>query len=156
MESESFLFAIYTYLIFSKSKLFQKLRKFWLTNQKNLYFFQDGDHYTQLLDDNTNDLNALCKQYECYVTEGSDSLIDNEEGIEQKICKHYLFILTKSTIIKTHLVLFKALGQAQTTIGKAQLLVNQKMKQFRDLCAKNLVITHLIGFTSILRLFHKN
>ena len=31
------------------------------------------------------------------------------------------------------------LGQIQTTIGKAQLLINQKFKQFRGLCLKNIV-----------------
>lgn len=30
------------------------------------------------------------------------------------------------------------IGQLQTTIGKAQLLINQKFKQFRELCNKNL------------------
>jgi hypothetical protein len=32
-----------------------------------------------------------------------------------------------------------ALGQIQTTIGKAHLLINQKFKQFKGLCDKNIV-----------------
>lgn len=34
---------------------------------------------------------------------------------------------------------FVASGQIRAAIGKAQLLVNKKFKQFRGLCEKNLV-----------------
>jgi len=38
------------------------------------------------------------------------------------------------------MIFFKsALGQIQTTIGKAHLLINQKFKQFKGLCDKNIV-----------------
>jgi hypothetical protein len=36
------------------------------------------------------------------------------------------------------LFFFQALGQIQTTIGKAHLLINQKFKQFKGLCDKNM------------------
>jgi hypothetical protein len=46
------------------------------------FSLKDGDHYTQLLEDNTNDINELCAQYEPYINQPEDSptFIPNEEG----------------------------------------------------------------------------
>jgi hypothetical protein len=54
------------------------------------------------LDDNTNELNELCRQYEPYTTEGSDSYIINEEGnlkltkihLKFQLILYYSFILS--------------------------------------------------------------
>ena len=45
-----------------------------------------------------------------------------------------------------------ALGQIQTTIGKAQLLFSQKFKQFRGLCVKNMVNTLSLLFLNLYQL----
>lgn len=71
---------------------------------------KDGHYYIKLLDKNTTRILDLCKQYESFVDEASPNYVTNED----------------------------ALGQIQTTIGKAHLLINQKFKQFKGLCDKNI------------------
>lgn len=71
----------------------------------------DGNYYLKLLDDNTIELNKLCDAYQKYTDQSNvEFYVSNEES----------------------------LGEIQTAIGKAQLLINQKFKQFRGLCMKNL------------------
>ena len=64
--------------------------------------------YQRLLQESKTKLNDLCKQYQSHM-EGP-SRVQNEE----------------------------ALGQIQSVVGKAHLLVNQKLKQFGELCASNI------------------
>lgn len=71
----------------------------------------DGNYYLKLLDKNTDDLNYLCQNFQKYTDQSNtDFYVTNEDS----------------------------LGEIQTAIGKAQLLINQKFKQFRGLCVKNL------------------
>ncbi|CAF0722896.1 unnamed protein product [Brachionus calyciflorus] len=70
----------------------------------------DGHYFLNLLDKATEHINELCKSYECFVDESSDKYIQNDD----------------------------VQGQIKTAIGKGQLLINQKFKQFRGLCDKNI------------------
>jgi hypothetical protein len=70
----------------------------------------DGNYYVKLIEINTAKILELCKQYESFTDESSSNYVTNED----------------------------ALGQIQTTIGKAHLLINQKFKQFKGLCDKNM------------------
>jgi hypothetical protein len=71
----------------------------------------DGYYFLKLLDDAIGHINKLCDQYRKYMDESSaDTYVQDEE----------------------------VLGHVQTAIGKGQLLINQKFKQFRGLCDKNI------------------
>lgn len=71
---------------------------------------KDGDYFSKLLDGSTIELNILCQNYQKYIEPtNTEFYITNEDS----------------------------LGEVQTTIGKAQLLINKKFKQFRGLCVKN-------------------
>lgn len=65
------------------------------------------------MEKSTKQINALCDEFQVYIDEASDVYVKNED----------------------------IQGQIQTAIGKGQLLINQKFKQFRGLCEKNLVNT---------------
>lgn len=72
---------------------------------------KDGNYYLKLLDQETKNLNALCDAFKKYTDPANvEDYVTNEDS----------------------------LGEIQTAIGKAQLLINQKFKQFRGLCVKNL------------------
>jgi len=70
----------------------------------------DGNYYIKLLNENTILLNELCDQFKKYIDPTDNEFVSNEDS----------------------------LGEIQTAIGKAQLLINQKFKQFRGLCVKNI------------------
>ena len=59
-------------------------------------------------------INELCNEFKIYVDEAS---------------------LDEALLVKDE----EIVGQIQTSIGKGQLLINQKFKQFRGLCDKNIV-----------------
>jgi hypothetical protein len=65
------------------------------------------------------------------------SLLDQVEETAfrlEKLCKSYQIYLDSPSQIPNS----EALGQIQTTLGKARLLINQKLNQFKNLCIKNL------------------
>lgn len=72
---------------------------------------KDGSYYLKLLDENTALLNGLCQNYYKYTDQSNTEF---------------------------YVTIEDSLGEIQTSIGKAQLLINQKFKQFRGLCVKNL------------------
>lgn len=64
------------------------------------------------MEKNAQHINSLCDEFQTHIDESSDKCVKNED----------------------------IQGQIQTAIGKGQLLINQKFKQFRGLCEKNIVI----------------
>jgi hypothetical protein len=68
----------------------------------------DGNFYLNLVEDTTRRLDALCLPYQIYID--SPSMVTNEDAVEQ----------------------------IRMTVGRARLLKNQKLAQFKSLCNKNL------------------
>ncbi|RNA03760.1 disks large-associated 4-like isoform X1 [Brachionus plicatilis] len=73
-------------------------------------FLMDGHYYIGLLEKTAHQINNLCLEFQIYVDETNEKCVKNED----------------------------VQGQIQTAIGKGQLLINQKFKQFRGLCDKNI------------------